>query len=82
MPYRLFALSYAGSLLALIAYPLVVEPRLTLAMQRAGWAAGFVVYAVLCRWLGVESRKGEKETGANEQHPTFTMKLQRMGHPE
>ena len=34
VPYRLFALSNAGSLLALIAYPFVVEPNLTLKLQR------------------------------------------------
>ncbi len=56
VPYRLFALSNAGSLLALVLYPLVVEPRLTLAMQRMGWAVGFAVYAGLCGWLGVAAR--------------------------
>jgi hypothetical protein len=53
MPYRLFALSNAGSLLALVVYPLVVEPHVTLAMQREWWAAGFVVYAVVCGWLAL-----------------------------
>ena len=52
MPYRLFALSNAGSLLALVVYPMVVEPHVTLAMQRLCWAAGFVVYAGLCGWIG------------------------------
>jgi hypothetical protein len=58
VPYRLFALSNAGSLLALILYPVLVEPRLTLAMQRMGWAAGFVVYAGMCGWLGWRSMAG------------------------
>ena len=48
VPYRLFALSNAGSLLALIAYPIVVEPLLTLRVQRAIWSFGFFVYAILC----------------------------------
>ena len=48
IPYRLFALSNAGSLLALIAYPFVVEPNLTLKLQRTLWSFGFLVYAVLC----------------------------------
>jgi len=48
VPYRLFALSNAGSLLALIAYPFFVEPTLTLNHQRILWAIGFLVYAILC----------------------------------
>jgi hypothetical protein len=51
VPYRLFALSNVGSLLALIAYPTLVEPHLTLKLQRTLWAAGFIVYAVLCAIL-------------------------------
>jgi len=51
VPYRLFALSNAGSLLALIAYPTLVEPHLPLRLQRLFWAAGFMVYAALCAIL-------------------------------
>ena len=40
--YWLYALSNAGSLLALLAYPFVVEPRLGLSAQRGVWAVGFV----------------------------------------
>lgn len=47
VPYRLFALSNAGSLLALILYPIVVEPNLTLKHQRAAWLLGFILFAVL-----------------------------------
>ena len=39
--YRLFALSNAGSLLALLAYPTLVEPNLTLKLQRSLWGLGF-----------------------------------------
>ncbi len=56
VPYRLFALSNAGSLLALIAYPIVVEPNLTLKVQRAVWSVGFVVYAVLCAVLARQTK--------------------------
>jgi hypothetical protein len=51
IPYRLFALSNAGSLLALIAYPFLVEPNITLQLQRTLWSLGFLVYAVLCAVL-------------------------------
>ena len=43
-PYFLYAASNAGSLLGLLAYPLLIEPRFTLATQQSGWAAGVVVY--------------------------------------
>jgi hypothetical protein len=49
--YRLFALSNTGSLLALIVYPTLVEPNLTLKLQGIFWSAGFVFYAVLCAML-------------------------------
>nr|MBA2381799.1 hypothetical protein [Chloroflexota bacterium] len=44
--YWLYALSNAGSLLALLAYPFVVEPRLGLSAQRGVWAAGFVLFGL------------------------------------
>jgi len=39
-PYRLFALSNLGSMLALVSYPLAVEPLLALGTQAAVWSAG------------------------------------------
>ncbi len=51
IPYRLFALSNLASLLALAAYPTVVEPRLTLHAQRAVWFCGFAAFALLAAIL-------------------------------
>ena len=56
IPYRLFALSNVGSLLALIAYPFVVEPNLTLRLQRTLWSIGFLLYAALCTVLARQTR--------------------------
>ncbi len=50
-PYRLFAVSNFASLLALIGYPLVVEPYLTNGQQVAGWSWLFAAFAVLCASL-------------------------------
>lgn len=47
-PYRLYALSNAGSLLALIAYPTLVEPWLPLKWQFASWMAGYAVFIFFC----------------------------------
>jgi SAM-dependent methyltransferase len=46
-PYRLFALSNAGSLLALISYPLLVDPFLPRHTQSWLWAGGFVIDVLL-----------------------------------
>src|SRR5262249_44503697 len=46
-PYRLFALSNFGSLLALLAYPVLVEPYFSLRTQTVAWASAFVVYVVV-----------------------------------
>ena len=40
-PWRLYALSNAGSLLGLLSYPVLVEPFLSLGAQRALWSAGY-----------------------------------------
>ncbi|MBS0333127.1 MAG: fused MFS/spermidine synthase [Proteobacteria bacterium] len=46
-PYVLYAASNLGSLLALLAYPLLVEPSLTLTAQRLSWSGGFVAFFAL-----------------------------------
>jgi hypothetical protein len=66
IPYRLFALSNVGSLLALIAYPIVVEPNLTLNHQRGLWTAGFVVYVGLCLFLGLQPAVGRQTMSPQE----------------
>jgi spermidine synthase len=53
VPYRLFALSNVGSLLALVLYPAVVEPRMTLGAQWEMWLAGFAVFVGMSGWLVV-----------------------------
>ncbi len=64
VPYRMFALSNVGSLLALVAYPLVIEPYWTLREQRWVWAAGFAVYAGMCGWLALRRGTGDEIEGA------------------
>ncbi|MCC7084529.1 MAG: hypothetical protein IT427_05940 [Pirellulales bacterium] len=48
IPYRLYALSNVGSLLALLSYPFLFERVLNAPQQAGFWIAGFVIYAVLC----------------------------------
>jgi SAM-dependent methyltransferase len=51
-PYRLYALSNVGSLLALVSYPFLVEPNLTRHFQAGWWSAGLMIFAVLAFWCG------------------------------
>ncbi|MDO9444902.1 MAG: fused MFS/spermidine synthase [Dehalococcoidia bacterium] len=44
-PYRLYAVSNAGSLLALLTYPVLVEPALGLRAQAWTWSAGYLLFA-------------------------------------
>ena len=46
-PYVLYAASNLGSFAALFAYPVVIEPILTLKAQTAAWSFGFALFAVL-----------------------------------
>ena len=76
-PYFLFAVSNAGSLLALISYPLLLEPNLKLSRQSQLWAVGYVVFLVLslaCVFLLWKSSRSEKiETVARVQKPPISL---------
>jgi spermidine synthase len=47
-PYRLYALSNVGSLLALISFPFVFEPVLASPAQASIWSWGFRAFAIFC----------------------------------
>ena len=56
-PYFLYAASNLGSMLGLLAYPLVIEPNLTLKLQSLGWSVGYILLALLtlaCAWLALK----------------------------
>jgi spermidine synthase len=59
-PYRLFAVSNLASLLALVGYPLLVEPFLGNREQVLWWSVLFGVFSVLCIGLSW-SISGKKE---------------------
>jgi hypothetical protein len=46
--YRYFSLSNLASLVSLLSYPLLIEPRSTLLHQAWGWSAGYAVFVLLC----------------------------------
>lgn len=46
-PYRLYAVSNAGSLLGLMSYPFLIEPLWGLSSQEFGWTVGFGLLVIL-----------------------------------
>jgi len=64
-PYRLYAFSNAGSLIALVSYPFIVEPALSRQVQAKAWSLGLIVFAVLCGccavWLWRQSVSDSNE---------------------
>jgi hypothetical protein len=75
--YRYFSLSNLASLLSLLSYPVLIEPRSSLLQQAQGWSWGYGLFAVLCagttllvayRWPGVPERPGQA-LAADEAKP-------------
>ena len=70
-PYRLYALSNVGSLLALVSFPVFFETHFTRSSQASLWGWGLVAYALGCglcariAWAS-ETRKPKPETGSPE----------------
>ena len=61
-PYRLYAASNVGSLVALLAYPLVLEPLLDIDDQRTVWSVGYGLLAVLTLVVGLLARSGTDDS--------------------
>ena len=62
--YRLYAVSNAGSLLGLVAYPFLFEPYVRLTTQWLGFAVGILVYAVALAWLARDAGSARDARGA------------------
>ncbi len=56
-PWALYAASNLGSLIALLAYPVLVEPNLGLGAQRWGWTTGYGAFFVLMAILVIAIRR-------------------------
>ena len=52
-PYFLYGASNLGSFVALLAYPVVLEPFLTLRQQSLAWTFGFVLLMVMIAVAGL-----------------------------
>ena len=56
--YRFYALSNIAALVALLAYPVVIEPWLAGRTQAVVWSAAYVLFAALCLGLGWQTLAG------------------------
>ena len=59
VPYRLFALSNLASLLALLAYPVAVEPWVTTYVQSIAWSVCYALFVALCAYAAISSARAE-----------------------
>jgi SAM-dependent methyltransferase len=59
MPYRLYALSNAGSMFALLSYPVLFEPQFGTHRQAGMWSVGYGVFILLCCFTAFRSGTGE-----------------------
>ena len=68
-PFRLFALSNAASLLALISYPFLFEPYLTTQTQSWMWSGLFILFAIcaIISGLQFQSLRGEEVTSKKSE---------------
>jgi hypothetical protein len=57
-PYRLYVASNLGSFAALLAYPLAIEPWMTLRAQSRRWTIGYVLLIVLTFTCGLAASRG------------------------
>ncbi len=83
-PYFLYVASNLGSFAALLAYPVLIEPRLRLGEQSVRWAQGYGVLVVLVsvaavlawRWRLGTDRTGDERTGTGEPADAAVMPQQ------
>jgi SAM-dependent methyltransferase len=76
-PYRLYAVSNLGSMLALLSYPVLVEPLVSSRHQAMGWSLAYAGVAVLCAALALVSRSHVVPAApvAAAPRPAWTLQL-------
>jgi hypothetical protein len=67
-PYFLYAASNAGSLLALLSYPLLVEPKLTLGGQSRLWSLGYALLLALLAACAFAALRRRAKRAGTELH--------------
>jgi len=76
---RLYSLSNLGSLLGLLAYPVLIEPTLSLRWQGWVWAGGFLLFGLVAGWVGARSGRSsppaqlEVESVISTERPSLSL---------
>jgi hypothetical protein len=77
-PFFLYAASNAGSLLALLSYPLLIEPNLGLSLQSRLWRMGFLFLAILVLLCGISARVLSRSPANSEPGPDVPTASERI----
>ena len=67
IPYRLYALSNAGSMFALLSYPILIEPRFTSRQQAGMWSIAYGAFVLLCGFAAFRSGQAPAAEAAREE---------------
>lgn len=78
-PFPLYAASNAGSLLALLSYPLLLEPLLPLAAQASAFGVGYAVWAILLVGLALTTRRADGRARAPLPEPAPATSARQVG---
>jgi hypothetical protein len=78
-PYHLFALSNLASLLALVSFPFLVEPRIPSHRQALLWSALFAVFVALCSLAAWRASRTAADATADTAETDETSTLPRWG---
>jgi hypothetical protein len=75
MPYRLYALSNAGSMFALLSYPFLFEPVFTTHRQAAMWTIAYCVFIAVCAATAIRTGRAavfqlDTEAAGDDPKPT------------
>jgi hypothetical protein len=77
---RLYAISNIGSLLGLLAYPVLIEPNLSLQSQGWMWSIGFVLFGLFAVWIAVQNgrasplAKPTTDSVRSNERPSFALR--------
>jgi len=79
-PYRFYSLSNAGSMLALLTYPVLIEPFFSNVHQAHGWEIAYLGFAVVCAFICLFMRGYRRaevaEPPGRDVEPQPTWKIQ------